>query len=103
MIRSNPTLHFNARDFGLRFAGPTLEAPPDVFKVLHNLGALSADLIVPTIEYMPSAFIIAFKMSREQLAQAHDTIEANLREHGIESYVHSGVFHPTNGAMPPHR
>lgn len=101
MIRPNPTLHFDADDFGLRFAGPTLEAPPEVFKVLHNLGALSADLIVPTIEVMPSAFIMAFKLSREQLARAHDTIEANLREHGVESYVQSETRHPTGGAMRP--
>lgn len=103
MIRANPTLHFDANDFGLRFAGPTLEAPPEVFKLLHNLGALSADLIVPTIETMPSAFIMTLKLTREQLAHAHDTIEANLREHGIESYVHSGIHHPTNGAMRPRR
>ncbi|MDC8012197.1 hypothetical protein [Tahibacter soli] len=103
MIRANPDLHFDANDFGLRFAGPTLEAPPKVFTLLYNLGARSPDLVVPTIEAAPSAFLHEFKLTREQLAHAHDTIEANLREHGIESYVHSGIYHPTHGAMRPRR
>lgn len=100
MIRANPTLRFDADSFGLRFAGPTLEAPPEVFALLFNLGARSPDLIVPTIEAAPSAFITTLKLSREQLARAHDTIEANLREHGIESYVQQVTHHPL-GAMRP--
>lgn len=100
MIRANPDLHFDANDFGLRFAGPTLEAPPKVFALLYNLGARSADLVVPTIEAAPSAFLHEFKLSREQLALAHDTIEANLRRHGIESYIQRETRRPT-GAMRP--
>ena len=99
-IQANPSLKFRADDFGMQFVGATLEAPQNVANFLYGLGVRNAELLIPMIKSMPSAFIHEFNLSREGLKHAQDVLQEELVRHGV-AIVERQVPKRHFGAMPP--
>ena len=99
-IQANPSLKFRADDFGMQFVGTTLEAPQDVADFLYRLGVRNAELLIPMIRSMPSAFIHEFNLSSEGLKHAQDTLQGELVRHGV-TIVERQAPKRHFGAMPP--
>jgi hypothetical protein len=100
-LRSNPALTFDASDFGMRVAGAALQAPPEVYQFFRRLGVQGTDLLIPTMDEMPTAFAVKFHLSPSQYAIARRNIAQLLTSEGLDWNTPEPVVLRGFGAAPP--